>query len=90
MVGLCSCARNFPPVAVEIAEKKSSILTACFDLFEIFDSPGPAIRLKPLVRLVYGIGGIYRQSKPLIAGKMLAVLLQRLNADDVPRAWPGA
>ena len=34
---------------------------------------------------MYGIGRIYRQSKPLIAGKMLAVLLQRLNADDVPR-----
>jgi len=78
-------ARNFPPVAVEIAEEKRSVLAVCFDLFEIFDFPSPAIGLKRPVSIVHGIDRIHRQCETLIAGKTLAVLLERLNTDHVPR-----
>ena len=82
---LCLCAGDLPPVAVEIAEKKGSVFAACFDLFEIFDFPSPAIGLKRTVSVVHGIDRIHRQCETLIAGEMLAVLLERLNTDHVPR-----
>jgi hypothetical protein len=43
---LCLCAGDLPPVAVEIAEEKKSVLAACSDLFEIFDFPSPTISHK--------------------------------------------
>src|SRR6266498_2680268 len=43
---LCLCAGDLPPVAVEIAEEKKSVLAACFALFEIFNFPSPTISLK--------------------------------------------
>src|SRR4029077_13765573 len=77
-------AGDLPPIPVEVAEQERDLAGVFPNVLEIRSLPTIALSLKRSVRVAHLVRCPHGKREALILRQRLAILFQRLDADDIP------